>query len=102
MPTTRVNFRLPEALVERADLAAVVTTKTRTAIVTEALEAHLDSLAADDDFEEALVEQYLEGEVGFEALRRVLGRRDAEAVRSSAALLEEGEEIAARLAEDAE
>lgn len=102
MPTTRVNFRLSEALVERADVAAAVTDRTRTGVVADALEAHLASLEADDAFEAALVERYLDGDVEFEALRRVLGRQDAEAVRASAALLDDGEGIADALAEDAE
>lgn len=102
MPTTRVNFRLSEDLVERADLAAAVTGGTRTDVVAEGLETHLASLEADDEFEEALVERYLDGEIEWDALRRVLGRRDAEAVRASASLLEDGEGIAAALAEDAE
>lgn len=100
MPTTRVNFRLSEDLVERADLAATVTGTTRTDVVTDALEAHLASLEADDEFEEALVERYLDGEIEWDALRRILGRRDAEAVRASAALLDDGDALAAALAED--
>lgn len=101
MSTTRVNFRLSEDLVERADVAAAVTGQTRTAIVADAVEAHLGSLEADDAFEEALVERYLDGEVELEDARRVLGRRDAEAVRASATLLEDAEAIANALSEDA-
>lgn len=100
MPTTRVNFRLPDGLLERADLAAAVTGETRTGVVTDALVRHLAALEADEAFEAALVEAYFDGDVAFEALARVVGRRDAAAVRASAALLDDGESIAAALAED--
>jgi len=43
MGTRRVNFRLPEALVEQADVAAAVTHKDRTEIV---VEAELEETAA--------------------------------------------------------
>jgi metal-responsive CopG/Arc/MetJ family transcriptional regulator len=42
MGTTRVNFRIPEELVEKADVAAKVTHRNRTEIVTEALRECLD------------------------------------------------------------
>ncbi len=37
MSTKRVNFRLPEEVVEQADVAAEVTHKHRTEIIVEAL-----------------------------------------------------------------
>lgn len=97
MARTRVNFRLPEALVERADLAAAVEGTNRTEVVGEALRAHLDALEAQEGFRQALVERYLDDEVGFETLRGALGRRDAEAVRASRAVLDGSVELAGAL-----
>ncbi|WP_340099893.1 ribbon-helix-helix protein, CopG family [Salinibaculum salinum] len=99
MGTKRVNFRLPEELVEKADLAAEVTHRDRTDIVTAALREYLDEVEGDDSFREAVVELYLDDQIGFEELTAVLGRQDAESVRASKSLLDRGEEIADGLAE---
>ncbi|GAB3685585.1 hypothetical protein GCM10028857_16320 [Salinarchaeum chitinilyticum] len=99
MGTEPVNFRLPEELVEKADLAATVTHKNRTEVVTEALREYLESVEDDESFREAVVELYLDDEIGFETLKAVVGRQDAEAVRSSKALLDEGDDIASELAD---
>lgn len=93
MATTRVNFRLPEDLVERADLAATVESKNRTEVVTEALVAYLEALETQERYRESLVERFLDDEVGFVALREAIGLRDAEAVRASKALLDRSEEV---------
>jgi predicted DNA-binding protein len=99
MGTRRVNFRLPEELVEKADLAAEVTHRDRTDVVTAALREYLQDIEDDDAFREAVVELYLDGEIGFDALAAVVGRQDAEAVRASKSLLDRGEEIAEEMAD---
>lgn len=96
--TTRVNFRLPEDLIEKADLAATVTQKNRTEIVTEALREYLDEIEDEEAFKEDVVELYLADEIGFETLQQFVGRQDAESVRASKALLDEGEALADELA----
>jgi predicted transcriptional regulator len=99
MGTTRVNFRLPDDLVEKADVAAAVGMKNRTQIVTEALREYLAEIEDDERFKEAVVDLYLDDEIGFEVLAEFVGRRDAESVRASKQLLDEGEELADDLAE---
>lgn len=99
MGTTRVNFRIPEELIEKADVAAKITHKNRTEIVTEALREYLDDIEDEDAFKEALVESYLDGDLDYAVLKEFLGRQDAEAVRTSKALLDQGEDIADELAE---
>jgi predicted transcriptional regulator len=98
MATTRVNFRLPEDLVKRADLAATVESKNRTEVVTEALVAYLEALETQERYRESLVERFLDDEVGFLALREAIGLRDAEAVRASKALLDRSEEVSGTIA----
>lgn len=99
MGSTRVNFRLPEGLIEKADVAAEVSKKNRTEIVKEALQEYLDDVEDDEKFREAVVELYLEDQIGFEVLKEFIGRQDAESVRTSKTILEQGEGLADDLAE---
>jgi predicted transcriptional regulator len=98
MGTTRVNFRIPEDLIEKADVAAQVTHKNRTEIVTEALREYLEEIQDEEAFKEDVIELYLEDVIGFETLQEFIGRQDAESVRTSKTLLDEGEELADELA----
>jgi predicted DNA-binding protein len=54
--TSRVNFRLPEELLERADVAAEVTHKNPTDLVVEALREHLRDVEDDERFREQVVD----------------------------------------------
>jgi predicted DNA-binding protein len=98
MGTTRVNFRIPEDLIEKADVAAQVTHKNRTEIVTEALQEYLKEIQDEEAFKEDVIELYLEDAIRFETLQEFIGRQDAESVRTSKTLLDEGEELADELA----
>ncbi|CQR53056.1 hypothetical protein BN996_03436 [Haloferax massiliensis] len=99
MGTKRVNFRLPEELVTRADIAAEVTHKNRTEILIEALRQYLEEKESDESFREAVVELYLDNHIEFEKLVEIIGRQDAEAVRASKEVLDRGEELADKLAD---
>jgi len=99
MGTTRVNFRIPEDLIEKADIAAKVTHKNRTEIVTEALRDYLEDIEDEEAFKEDIIELYLNDDISFEILQEFIGRQDAESVRASKTLLDEGEELADELAE---
>jgi metal-responsive CopG/Arc/MetJ family transcriptional regulator len=99
MGTKRVNFRLPEELIAQADVAAEVTHKNRTEILIEALRQYLAEKESDESFREAVVELYLDDQIAFEKLADVLGRQDAESVRASKQVLDQGEDLADKLAE---
>lgn len=99
MGTTKVNFRLPEDLVEKADVAAEVSKKNRTEIVTEALQEYFEEIEDDERFREAVVELYLDDQIGFDVLKEFIGRQDAESVRASKKILDQGEELAEDLAD---
>jgi len=99
MGSTRVNFRLPEKLIEKADVAAEVSKKNRTEIVKEALQEYLDDIEDDEKFKEAVVELYLDDQMGFEVLKEFIGRQDAESVRASKTILKQGDDLADDLAE---
>lgn len=98
MSTTRVNFRIPDELLEKADVAAKITHKNRTELVTEALREYLAGVEDEDAFNEELVELYLEGEIDYEVLKSFVGRRDAESIRASKAILDRGDELAEDMA----
>ena len=97
--TTKVNFRLPDELIEKADVAAEVTHKNRTDIIVEALQEYLEEVEDDEKFKENVVELYLEGEISFEVLKEFVGRQDAESIKASKNLLDQGDELADELAE---
>ena len=99
MESTRVNFRLPEDLLQKTDIAAKISHKNRTEIVKEALREYLEDEEDDEKFKEAIVELYLDDEIGFEVLKEFIGRQDAEAVRASKTLLDQGDDVAEELAE---
>lgn len=99
MGTTRVNFRIPEELIEKADVAAKITHKNRTEIVTEALRKYIEDIEDEETFKENLIELYFDDEIGIDVLREFLGRQDAEAVRTSKSILDQGEELADELAD---
>jgi len=99
MGTTKVNFRFPDELIEKADVAAEVSHKNRTEIVKEALRSYLEEIENDEAFKEAVVELYLDGRIGFDTLQEFIGRQDAESVRASKTVLDRGDELADELAE---
>ena len=98
MNNTRVNFRLPEDLVDKADVAAEVNKKNRTEIVREALQDYIEEVENDEKFKEAVVELYLDDQIGFELLKEFIGRQDAESVRASKTILDRGDNLADELA----
>lgn len=99
MGSTRVNFRLPDDLIQKADVAATVSKKNRTDIVKEALQDYLATVEADETFKEAVVELYLDDQIDFEVLTEFIGRQDAASVRASKTILDQGEEVAEDLAD---
>ena len=99
MGSTRVNFRLPEELVENADVVAAVSQKNRTAIIKEALQTYVNELADDEAFKQAVAERYLADQIGVDILTEFIGRQDAEALRASKTALDHGADLADDLAE---
>ncbi|MFB6228221.1 MAG: CopG family ribbon-helix-helix protein [Halobacteriales archaeon] len=97
--TKKVNFRLPDELVEKADVAAKVSHTNRTQIITEALQEYLQEAENEGEFREAVIELYLDDEISFKVLKEFIGRQDAESVRASKKLLDRGDELADELAE---
>lgn len=99
MGTTRVNFRLPENLIEKADVAAEITHKNRTDILKEALQEYLEEVEDNEKFKEAVIELYLNDQISFEVLKEFIGIQDAEAVKASKTILDQGDKLAQELAD---
>jgi predicted transcriptional regulator len=99
MHTTEVNLRLPDSLVEKADVAAEATDRNRTEVVKRALHQYFREVADDEAFREAVVESYLDDQISFDVLTEFVGRQDAEAIRASRDILDRGNEISEELEE---
>lgn len=99
MGSTRVTVRLPEELITKADVAAEISNKSRTEFVKEALQKYLDDIEDDAKFRETVVELYLDNQIEFDVLKEFIGRQDAESVRASKTVLDQGEDLADDLAE---
>lgn len=95
----KVKFKLPDELLERADLAADINHSTRKELFKDALVAYLDDLEDQDAFRKAVIEQYMDNDVAFETLKGLIGRQDAEALKASKTLLDEGDAVASDLAD---
>ena len=99
MGTTKVNFRLPDDLLEKADIAAKITHKNRTDLVIEALREYVKEIEDTDEFKETVIDLYLDDQIEFEILKEFIGRQDAEAVRASKTILDQGADLADELAD---
>lgn len=97
--TIRVNFRLPERLLEKADVTAEATHRDRTEIMKEALREYLGNFEDDENFKQNVVELYLDEELGFEQMKAVIGKKDAESVKATSEILNNSEEKASKLAD---
>ena len=99
MGTTKVNFRLPNDLLEKADIAAKITHKNRTDLVIEALREYVEDIEDTDEFKETVIDLYLDDQIEFEILKEFIGRQDAEAIRASKTILDQGADLADELAD---
>ncbi len=96
----KVKFKLPDDLLERADLAADINDGTRKELFKDALVAYLDDLEEQDAYRKAVIEKYLDDAITFDVLKGLLGRQDAEAIKASKTLLEGGDTVASDLADE--
>jgi len=99
MSTKKVNFRLPDQLVEKTDAVAEISHATRTDIVKQALQEYFKQVEDDEKVQEEVTDLYLEDKIGFDVLKEFIGRQDAESVRASKNIIEDGEDLADELAD---
>ena len=94
----KISVRLPEELLEEVDAVARVEETDRTSLLKRALVEYLERERHEEAFKERVVRLYLAGRLDDPALDRLLGREDAEAVRTARRLLEKWERLARVLA----
>lgn len=94
MDPSHVDLELPDTLVEKTDVAAEASQKNRSEVVEEALRDYVGNLADDDPFREAVVDLYLDDQIAFDVLVEFVGLQNAESVRASKTLLDQGGELA--------
>lgn len=94
----KISARLPEELLEEIDALAELEASDRTTIMKQALREYLDRERADTKVREQVVRRFLEGRIGYRTLRQLLGPEEAEAVRVSKRLMDQGAKLARKLA----
>lgn len=88
MSKTKISLRISKDLIQRADVAAKITEKSRGEIVAEALQDHLAELEDDEEFKEDVFDRYLDGQISLETLNRFLDSEASESLRVSKTLLD--------------
>jgi len=94
----KISVRFPEDLLEEIDTVAELEYKDRTALMKEALRKYVDREIQEKELKEEATRRYLEGKLDYEKLVKVLGREEAQAVKSSKRIMDKGEELAQKLA----
>jgi predicted DNA-binding protein len=94
----KISVRLPEELLEEVDALAELEASDRTTIMKQALREYLDRERTDTKLKELAARRFLEGRINYRALCRLLGPEEAEAVRTSKRLLDQGAKLARKLA----
>lgn len=94
----KISARFPEELLDEVDALAELESSDRTTIMKQALREYLDKELADARLKELAVRRFLEGRINYRALCRLLGPEEAEAARTSKRLMDQGTELARKLA----
>lgn len=94
----KISARLPEELLEEIDALAELEASDRTTIMKQALREYLDKERTDTKVREQIVRRFFEGRISYRMLRQLLGPEEAEAVRVSKRLMDQGAKLARKLA----
>lgn len=98
MDKKKISARFPEDLLEEIDTVAKLEYKDRTALMKEALKEYIDRGLEEGRLKEEATRRYLRGDLTYHQLEKLLGVEDAQAIKASRQLLEEGERLAKKLA----
>ncbi|NIA09349.1 MAG: hypothetical protein GWP10_06385, partial [Nitrospiraceae bacterium] len=95
---TRIDFRLPDELVEKTDILAKLEYKNRTETIKSALAEYLRRVEITMQLKEKAVESYLNDKLTYNELAAAIGRQNAESVKVGKRLLERSNRIAEDIA----
>ncbi len=87
----RVEFRVPEQLIDLIDLLATVQNRDRTDVLTDALRTYLSDAPESDGVKRNLANAYFEGGVSDDAVQALLGPKEAGNLRLLKEQLEDRE-----------
>jgi len=73
----RVEFDVPESIVQQVDALAAVRETNRTSVILSALHEYLRNASQDDDLKQELAGAYYDGDITFIELEGVVGHEDA-------------------------
>ncbi|MFC6716708.1 ribbon-helix-helix protein, CopG family [Natrialbaceae archaeon GCM10025810] len=71
--STRVHFRAPERLIERADALAIAEGTNRTDVLVEALREYLDEATDEERVRQRIANAYYEDRLDFEQVEAIVG-----------------------------
>lgn len=74
---TRVDFNAPKDIIKEADVMSELLDTSRTRLLIDALQKHLDDIATDDRFQHQLKEAYYSDRISLEAVSLIVGTEEA-------------------------
>lgn len=97
----KLELRVDDSFLTITDHIADNLGKNRSSLVREAIEDYLQKQIEENDFmKEIVVEDYLDGEVAYAELQKLLGFEDAQAIRATKEAYERSDEIVSDIADE--
>ena len=93
-----IALRLPEELIEKADILAKLEYKNRAEIIKSALKEYIGRIENIEKLKERATELYLNDKLGYNELAIIIGRQNAESVKASKRILDRSNKIAKDIA----
>ena len=93
-----IALRLPEGLIEKADILAKLEYKNRTEIIKSALKEYIGRIENIEKLKERATELYLADKLEYNELVIIIGRQNAESVKASKRILDRGNKVAKDIA----
>jgi len=88
-----IALRLPEGLIEKADILAKLEYKNRTEIIKSALKEYIGRIENIEKLKERATELYLADKLEYNELVIIIGRQNAESVKASKRILDRGNKV---------
>jgi len=89
-----IALRLPEELIEKADILAKLEYKNRAEIIKSALKEYIRRIENIEKLKERATELYLADKLKYNELVIIIGRQNADSVKASKRILDRGNKIA--------